>query len=112
MKSIIYFAFIALISVNAFAQETTREEIAENTKAVANKISEELNFDGDKSYYLHRAIYSLELSRFRAEEQFSNNPEKLQATNEKIDKSLPKILEANFTKEEIARIQKNLKKLE
>lgn len=112
MKSIIYFAFISLMSVNVFAQQMNQENIAEKTKVTATKISQELNFDDDKSYLLHRAIYSVELSRLRAEEQFSNDTEKLEATKQKINKTFPKILEVNFTEQEIANIQKSLKKLE
>jgi len=111
MKSIIYVALFTILSANVFAQQDSQQNIAETSKETATKISQELNFDDDKSHLLHRAIYSLELTRLRAEEQFADNADKLKSTKDKINNNFPKTLEGNFTEQEIALIQKKLKKL-
>lgn len=105
MKSIIYIAFIALTTIGVYAQDNSEQEIAESTKALATKISQELNFDDDETLYLYRSLYSIEKTRIRAEEQLSDNPEQLGATNEKIEKTFHKMLSAKFSESEIASIK-------
>lgn len=105
MKSIIYIAFIALTSIGVYAQDNGETEMAESSKALASKISQELNFDDSETLYLYRAIYSTEKTRLRAKEQLSDNPEQLSATNEKIEKAFHKMLTAKFSESEIASIK-------
>ena len=106
MKSIIYIAIFAMMSVGLYAQDTNQQSLAETTKETSYKISQELNLDDDKSVFLYRAIYSTERSRQRAEEQMSEKPEQLAATNQKIDKSFEDILKSNFSESEISQIKK------
>lgn len=110
MKSIIYVAIFTFMSIGVYAQEANTETLAEASKETSMKISQELNFDDDKNLFLYRAIYSTELSRARAEEQLSSEPEQLEATNKKIDKSFESILKSNFTESEITQIKKMYKK--
>ncbi len=97
------------MSIGLYAQEANTQSLAETSKVTSTKISQELNFDDDKSLLLYRAIYSTELSRARAEEQLSDEPEQLQATNDKIDKSFSSILKGNFSESEIAQIKEMYK---
>ena len=106
MKSFIYIAIFTIMSFGVTAQEADSQSLADSSKETSTKISQELNFDDDKSLFLYRAIYSTELSRARAEEQYSDAPEKLEATHEKIDKSFESILKSNFTASEITQIKK------
>ena len=106
MKSIIYIAIFVLMSVGVYAQETDQQSLAESSKETSTKISQELNLDDDKSVFLYRAIYSTEMARQRADEQMSDDAEKLKATYQKIDKSFASILKGNFSESEIAQIKK------
>lgn len=112
MKSIIYIAFIAFTSMGAFAQNNSEQGIAETTKALATKISQELNFDDDKTLYLYRALYSTEQTRDRAEQQLGAEPEKLEETYEEINNSFNKMLTMKFSENEIAGIKQIMKKQE
>jgi hypothetical protein len=105
MKSIIYIAFIAFTTIGIYAQENSQQEMAESTKALATKISQELSFDDDKTLYLYRALYSTEKTRLRAQEQLNDNPEQLDATNQKIETTFYKMLSAKFSENEIASIK-------
>ena len=106
MKSFIYIVMFAMMSVGVYAQETDQQSLAESSKEISTKISQELNFDDDKSVFIYRAIYSTEIARQRAEEQLSDNPEKLKVTYQKIDKSFESILKGNFSESEITQIKK------
>lgn len=110
MKSIIYIAIFTIMSFGVNAQEANPKSLAETSKETSMKISQQLNLDDDQSLFLYRAIYSTEMSRVRAEEQLSSEPEQLKATNEKIDKSFVSILKSNFSESEITQIKKLYKK--
>lgn len=112
MKSIVYLAFIVLTSLGVYAQENSQQEMAETTKALATKISQELNFDDDETLYLYRALYSTEQTRKRAKEQLGSDPDVLNATNEKIEQSFYKMLTAKFSENEIASIKQLVAKEE
>lgn len=112
MKSIIYIAFIALTTFGVYAQDNSQQEMAETTKALATKISQELSFDDSETLYLYRALYSTEQTRKRAQEQLTENPEELNATNEKIEQSFYKMLTAKFSENEIASIKQMVAKEE
>jgi len=112
MKSIIYIAFIVFTTIGVYAQDNGETEMAESSKALATKISQELNFDDNETLYLYRAIYSIEKTRHRAEEQLSDNPEQLSATNQKIKKTFHKMLAAKFSESEIASIKQLVGKAE
>ena len=101
MKSIIYLACFILFGASAFAQDINFEKISETSKEISTKISQELNFDDDRSHLLHRAIYSTKLSYRRAEHHLGDNPEKLKAAKDKIDEAFPKYLSNNFSRDKV-----------
>lgn len=109
MKTIIYFACLLFMSLGVYAQESNLQGLAEESKQISTKISQELNFDDDKNMLLQRAIYTKSLSLYRAEEQMADKPQKLEATKEKIDRSFQKILVRNFTQFEIESIDRFMK---
>lgn len=109
MKKLIYFVCFLFIGIATYAQESDLKSLAEESKLISTKISQELNLDDDKNMLLQRAIYTKSLSLYRAEEQMSDMPEKLEATKEKIDMSFRKKLSRNFTANEIRAIDKVVK---
>lgn len=106
MKKVIYFVCFLFIGIGAYAQESDLQGLAKESKLISSKISQELNFDDDKTALLQRAIYTKYVSLYRAEEQMSDMPEKLGATKEKINKSFRKNLSKNFTAYDIRAINK------
>jgi hypothetical protein len=110
MKSIIYIAFFVLTSVGIYAQEINQQELAQNTKETATKISQELNFDDNESLYLYRAIYSTERTKLKAKQQLGDSAEQLQEMNQKINDQFIKMLSAKFDTSEIASIKQMMNK--
>ena len=112
MNSIMYLACFVFISLGVNAQESDLQSIAEKSKETSTIISQELNFDNDRSILLQRAIYSVALSYQRAEKQLADKPEKLKETKKMINESFPKYLSGNFSETEIAQIEELMKKIE
>ena len=106
MKKVIYFVCFLFIGISSFAQDSVLQGLAKESKLISTKISQKLNFDDDKTVLLQRAIYTKYVSLYRAEEQMSDMPEKLEATKEKIDKSFSKNLSKNFSAYDIKTINK------
>lgn len=104
MKSFIYFAFVVLTTVGVYAQQTSQQKLMETTKAQAAEISQELNFDDDQAFYLHRVIYSTEETKIRFRDKFSGSEEDMKKLNTKVDEQLEKMLAAKFTETEISKI--------
>ncbi len=104
MKYLYIILFFAFTTISVSAQ-TDVNELYENTKELATKISSELNINEDNQLYLHRAIYSTELSKERALKQYSENPEMLESTNLQIQESFNKILEVKFDASQISAIK-------
>lgn len=105
MKNFFFIAFILFTAASVYAQDNAKTEIAEATKVLASKISEELNLDDNETLYLQRALYSTEETRVKAKEQLSHDPVQLNAINEKIEQAFHKMLVAKFSKSEISSIK-------
>ena len=104
MKYIYILLFFVFSAVGVTAQ-TDANQLYNTTKELATKISGELNISEDNQVYLHRVLYSSELSRERALKQYSDNPEMLESTNQQIDDSFDKLLELKFNVNEISTIK-------
>jgi len=104
MKYLYILLFFVFTTMGVSAQ-TEVNELYDSTKELATKISGELNIAEENQVYLHRAIYSTELSKQRAVKQYANNPEMLEATNSEIDESFNKLLELKFNPNQISAIK-------
>lgn len=104
MKYLYILLFFVFTTVGVSAQ-TEVNDIYDSTKELATKISGELNISEDNQVYLHRALYSTELSKERALKQYSDNPEMLEATNTQIQDSFNKLLELKFDASQISAIK-------
>lgn len=112
MKTIIYIAFIALTSIGVYAQESTQQELSESSKALALKVSQELNFDDNQTLYLQRAIYSTKQTKQRVRQQFGSNTSEYKDAEKKIDNQFVKMLKGKFNESEIATIKEFVAKEE
>lgn len=111
MKAFIYIAFIALTTVGVYAQQSSsqngssQQELADSTKELASKISQEFNFEDSETLYLHRAIYSTNLSKKRIHESLTENSEQFEDAMKQIDDQFEKMLKAKFDDLQITNIK-------